>query len=134
MKGAEHFFGVSINVYILEFYRDSFRSLLARKGSQNSKSVLNVVLVSGRYLYISDLVQFQRVAHERLAQDQSDNNPRLQWILKHKHIRTLVRRDRKKKLNTDDLVFFRCLALHRQAANLEEETWALYQHYFKTYI
>ena len=83
-----------------------------------------MVLVSGRYLYISNLVQFQQIAHERLAsnvQDQSTDNPRLQWILKHKHIRTLVRRNRKKKLNTDDLVFFRCLALHRQAANLEEE-------------
>ena len=131
LREAEVYFSVSINVYILEFYRDSFRSVLVRDGEHKGKPAFNVVLLSGRYLYINNLDQFLHISRERHQSVQ--NNPRLKWILDHKHIRTLVRSDDKKKLNSDDLVFFRCLALHRQTSNLEAETRSLHQQYFKAH-
>ena len=55
--------------------------------------------------------------------------PQLRWIKKHRFIRSLKLRRRKGPVYADELNFFRCLAAHLQAQDLEGTTCRLAQMY-----
>ena len=127
LSEVERVFDVSFQVYLLESFEDSIRAVLVREGGVKDK-VIPVVFVSGRYLRIRDLTQFQRFIRHTGANHASLDPPRLQWIKNHRHIRTLIK-DKHGMAYTDELGFFRCLAVHLQARDVEGKTRQLLQKY-----
>ena len=91
LSEVERVFQVSFNVYVLKLIDESIRSVLVRKG--NGDETLNVVFLSGRYMLIYNLPQFQKLSHVRLTPHVASTTvdpPRLQWIKNHKHIHALI--------------------------------------------
>jgi len=86
VREVERVFGVSFQVYLLESFEGALRTVLVRPCGRKDK-VIHVVFISGRYLRIRDLAQFQRFVTSHAP----DDPPRLQWIKKHRHIRTLMK-------------------------------------------
>ena len=133
LREVERVFLVSFNVYVLELIGESFRSVLVRKGKGDE--ALNVVFLSGRYLLIKNLTQFQKLTHVRLTSHAAStmvDSPRLQWIKNHKHIHALIL-NRSGVAYKDDLGFFRCLAVHQDAPDVETKTQELHDYYFSQY-
>ena len=124
---VERVFGVSFQVYLLESFEGALRAVLVRPCGRKDK-IIHVVFISGRYLRIRDLTQFQRFVTSHAP----DDPPRLQWIKKHRHIRTLMK-NTKGQAYTDELGFFRCLAVHLQAGDVEGKTRQLAQKYREQY-
>ena len=132
LREVERVFSVSFQVYLLESFMGSIRAVLVREGDVKV-NVIPVVFVSGRYLRIRDLTLFQRFIYRPTANPVYADSPRLRWIKNHHHIRTLMKSQNGKQTYTDELGFFRCLAVHFQARDVEGKARQLLQKYREHY-
>ena len=107
----ERLFNVHFNVYILELFNGTFHRNLFRV--KESDKCINVVYLSGRFLYIEDLDKF--IPRPSNVNDK----PRLKWIKAHRHILTLTK-DTTRYQYTDTLNFYRCLAAHYRGKNISQ--------------
>ena len=110
----ERLFEIGINVYIFERFEDALRPVLIK--SKGGDKQLNVVYLSGRFLYVKDIKTFFNTY--TVADDTNRENARLQWIRSHKHVLTLDKNSNGQRYRGGVSSFFRCLAVHRKGQNV----------------
>ena len=100
---VERLFEISINVYIFERFEDALRPVLIK--SKGGDKQLNVVYLSGRFLYVKDIKTFFNTY--TVADDTNRENARLQWIRSHKHVLTLDKNSHRQRYRGGVSSFFR---------------------------
>ena len=116
LQEIERVFKTGVNVYVIEFFEGTYRTVLIRSTSL-TKTEVNTVFLSGRFLFVNNVNQF--LCTSTVNDARIDERPRLHWIKSHKHIRTFMRNS-KGLSYLDDLGFFRCLAAHRNVKRFDE--------------